>query len=221
MDFQNSNVLNIYDFILPIDKFICVNDKKNAFLEQATVKAKQYIRTNVTNIRDESQGIELEFVCRESGNDKNMSGPIVSNPINYVNGKAASTSNVPDRRKSVTNFAETDSFRGFDNIEMDTANMHHRTFLGLVNEHFNKRPSNVMLMNSICDINRTPIDLIQCITEYDKKESVEKASSKLSRKKKIESSVVCDSSKNCPVEESEIFLANVFISDACRNTGLQ
>lgn len=32
--------------------------------EQAKVKAKQYIRD--VNIRDECQGIELEFVCRKS-----------------------------------------------------------------------------------------------------------------------------------------------------------
>lgn len=34
-------------------------------IEVATVKAKQYIRTNVTNIRDECQGVELEFLCRD------------------------------------------------------------------------------------------------------------------------------------------------------------
>lgn len=40
------------------------------FAEKATVLAKQYIRTKSTSIREETQGIELEFVCVENENDK-------------------------------------------------------------------------------------------------------------------------------------------------------
>ncbi|XP_055307500.1 biorientation of chromosomes in cell division protein 1-like 1 [Sitodiplosis mosellana] len=54
------------------------NQKK---LEKATVLAKQYIRTNASNMLDDTQGIEVEFVCVENRMGRNMSGPIISSPI--------------------------------------------------------------------------------------------------------------------------------------------
>lgn len=86
--------------------------------EQATVKAKQYIRTNVTNIRDESQGVELEFLCRDSSFEN-----------------------------------ESDTFKGFDFMEIDRARIVHQTFFEKVNEqliHGNITPekeSEIILAN--------------------------------------------------------------------------
>lgn len=77
------------------------------FTEQATVRAKQYIRTNVT-IRDE-QGVELEFVCRDS---------------------QASSSTASCLEKSIEN--ELSIFKGFDFMEKDQAV---KTFEN-VNKHF-------------------------------------------------------------------------------------
>lgn len=80
--------------------------------EQATVKAKQYIRTNVTSIRDESQGVELEFLCREQ----------------------QSSSTTSSLEKSFENESET--FKGFDCMEKDRAKIVHQTFFEKVNEQF-------------------------------------------------------------------------------------
>lgn len=98
--------------------------------EQATVKAKQYIRTNVTNIRDESQGVELEFLCRDL---------------------PASSSTTSFLEKSFEN--ESDTFKGFDCMEKDRARIVHQTFFEKVNEqliHGNITPekeSEIILAN--------------------------------------------------------------------------
>lgn len=60
------------------------NQKK---LEKATVLAKQYIRTNASAIRDDNQGIELEFVCMKSVDGEKTAGPIISSPVKYINGR--------------------------------------------------------------------------------------------------------------------------------------
>lgn len=75
-------------------------------IEQATVKAKQYIRTNVTNIRDECQGVELEFLCRDSPRF---------------------------HEKPVEN--EMYAFKGFDCTEKNRAKVAHQTLFEKVNEN--------------------------------------------------------------------------------------
>lgn len=145
-------------------------------------------------MRDESQGIELEFVCRENADDKHLSGPIVSSPINY----AATTSNDSTWKKSITCDMDTDGFCGFDSVELDTAKLCHQNLLESIKDHINKRsPKMFDVPNG---------------AENGKKTSAEKASSKLLRKRKIDSTMDCDSSKTSAAEESEIFMANVFIS---------
>lgn len=48
-------------------------------LEQARVMAKKYLRTNVSNSVDDTQGVELEFACgKEKGGPK---GPTISSPV--------------------------------------------------------------------------------------------------------------------------------------------
>lgn len=99
------------------------------FTEQATVKAKQYIRTNITNIRDESQGVELEFLCRDL---------------------PASSSSASVLKTSIEN--ELDQFRGFDSSEKERAEMIHQNFLEKVNEQNNisaEKRSKIFLANVI------------------------------------------------------------------------
>lgn len=131
--------------------------------EQATVQAKQYIRTNVSNIRDETQGIEFEFVCRESQNDSQQN--IVSSPIRYLNGIATSTSVAPTHRES--NDADN-LLRGFDFMETDAAIRLHRTFSETFSKYIEKE--------SMASKDLIQYNLIQC---NNTKKSVEKTSSNI------------------------------------------
>lgn len=54
-------------------------------LEQARVLAKQMMRSNLTTIADDSQGVELEFACMSSGT--NAPGPSISSPVKFNSGK--------------------------------------------------------------------------------------------------------------------------------------
>lgn len=56
-------------------------------VEQATVLAKKYIRTNPSTVREDSQGVELEFACMKSDSGTTSVGPIIiSSPAKYKNG---------------------------------------------------------------------------------------------------------------------------------------
>lgn len=56
-------------------------------IEQAKVLAKKYIRTNASAVRDDSQGVELEFVCMDSSNGTKIAGPTISSPVKFMHGK--------------------------------------------------------------------------------------------------------------------------------------
>lgn len=87
------------------------------FLEKATVLAKQYIRTNTSNIRDDTQGIELEFVCMESKKGK-LSGPTISSPT-----ISSQQSLVTSKRMTFEddNGSNIPSFVGFEASEIELA----------------------------------------------------------------------------------------------------
>lgn len=84
-------------------------------IERATVKAKQYIRTNVTSIRDECQGVELQFLCRDSS-------PSSSTALFHENSTEK----------------EMDAFRGFNSTEKDRAEAIHQAFFEKTNEQYSK-----------------------------------------------------------------------------------
>lgn len=54
-------------------------------VEQARVLAKQIMRSNLTTIADDSQGVELEFACMDSGT--NAPGPSISSPVKFNSSK--------------------------------------------------------------------------------------------------------------------------------------
>lgn len=55
-------------------------------IEKAKVFAKQYMRTNANAIGDDSQGVELEFACENSGIGPRVNTPTTSSPVKFVNG---------------------------------------------------------------------------------------------------------------------------------------
>lgn len=66
--------------LMKVRKEIDRNNQKR--VEQAMVRAKQFIRTNANAVRDDGQGVELEFVCMDK-----TSAPTISSPVKYINGK--------------------------------------------------------------------------------------------------------------------------------------
>lgn len=123
--------------------------------EKATVLAKQYIRTNASNMLDDTQGIELEFVCVENRKGGNMSGPIISSPINKKMIDTGSLAPTPSQTSSLSTLKKMDemnslskkarydddmdseklNFVGFEASEAKSAETKYRTFLEAVNSH--------------------------------------------------------------------------------------
>lgn len=163
------------------------------------MKAKRYIRTNVTNVRTENdQGIELEFVCRDSQN---------ASPIKYLNGIAATIRTTPIHENSTSNDVEIDAFCGFNVLEEGEATMNHRKLFEKAGVYFRKSSS----MNNIIGSSE---ESVQNNTENKKIDSTEKTLSKTLRKR-----TNCDITNCTSINESDIILANVFISDSSR-TGM-
>lgn len=73
-----------------------IERNKRKKLEQATVLAKKYIRTNPSTVRDDSQGVELEFACMISNSGTTSVGPIISSPAKYKNGIIESKTVTPN-----------------------------------------------------------------------------------------------------------------------------
>lgn len=192
--------------------------------------AKQYIRTNASTIRDGTQGIELEFVCRES-NGKNKFGPIIFSPVSYVENKgvneleqiipaATNTStsiamkneenengcNLNDNRRNIGDDIEINksNFVGFDSSENDSANLCLQTFLESVSL---KRPKMKTVVKN--EKLNTSDDLKnQKLSELDNENShIYSESSKSFRKRKMNSNNNTRSARG-----SEMILANVLIS---------
>lgn len=127
------------------------------FLEKATVMAKQYIRTNNSSIREQTQGIELEFICKRNG--KSLEGPIISSPISYndtnifeliqpsaiptiiAEPKSEEKIQLPEVKKTSIDDGEK-SFIGFEETEEHEAKLFHQNFFNKVfnkvSLHFNK-----------------------------------------------------------------------------------
>lgn len=144
-----------------------------SILEKATVLAKQYIRTKAPNIHDDTQGIELEFVCVENEKDKSVSGPKISSPVTHINGKTIgqsnlnmlataatapsstsllsstrikaekSSSNAKRPKFDVNNEPDKMNFNGFEMNEMETADNCHQNLLKSVSIGFKQISSNV------------------------------------------------------------------------------
>lgn len=58
-----------------------INREEQKKLEQARVLAKQYMRSNLTSIVGDNQGVELEFACV---NNSDIPGPSISSPAKFV-----------------------------------------------------------------------------------------------------------------------------------------
>lgn len=64
-----------------------IKRKEEKQIEQARVLAKQYIRSNATSCAADGQGVELEFACMNSSSGINRTGPKISSPVKFINGK--------------------------------------------------------------------------------------------------------------------------------------
>lgn len=64
-------------------------------MEQARVLAKQIMRSNLTTIADDSQGVELEFACMDSGT--NAPGPSISSPVKFNSSKETVSNEKPSK----------------------------------------------------------------------------------------------------------------------------
>lgn len=201
--------------------------------------AKQYIRTNASTIRDGTQGIELEFVCRES-NGKNIFGPIISSPVTYVENKnineleqiipAATNTptsitlkktkneyekNLIDNRTNIwsDNEINKSNFIGFDSSENDSANLCLQTFLETVGLKKSKMETVLdKVNNSIQSEDLKSQKLSESVAENIIIYSDQQESSKSFRKRKMNCNNNTRISQNSSERDSELILANVFIS---------
>lgn len=104
---------------------------------------------------DDTQGIELEFVCVENRKGGNMSGPIISSPISKKIIDTGSLVPTPSQTAALTTLKKTEeiyslskkaryvddvdseklNFIGFESSEVKSAEITHRTFLDIVNSY--------------------------------------------------------------------------------------
>lgn len=108
-------------------------------LEQARVLAKQYMRSNLTTIIDDSQGVELEFAC-SIGREASAPGPTISSPVKFTGGNEMMSDEKPIKSPTLpststdqngsnlgVNAADTE-FQGFSEEVSDVANIILRQF---------------------------------------------------------------------------------------------
>lgn len=212
-----------------------------SFLEKATVLAKQYIRTKAPNIRDDTQGIELEFVCVDNDKDKSISGPKISSPVTHINGKIISQSNLnmlapaatstssstrskPEKTISSAKRTKFDdknepdkmNFIGFEMREMEIADACHQNLLNSVGTGFKEISSKIQSIDSNHqDLSDRLYTDTHCNFTNEQTTNAEKIdlSKTHNGKRKIDAdSRTRDSIKSTSNEDDEMILANVFIS---------
>lgn len=175
--------------------------------------AKQYIRTNASNIRDGTQGIELEFICVDNKYGKAVSGPIISSPVCT---STASPLEASASKRIVRNDYETEKFIGFNPREVDSANLNHQTLLESVNKNVNIRPMNIKNIKQSLKTLKTSNDSeIHKSPQYITNRSAENNKSKYIRKRKLRDNI-CESSTSSSTLNNEMILSNVFLSKSSR-----
>lgn len=105
--------------------------------------AKQYIKNQKPNTGNECQGIELEFICVESINEKTLECSINpnTNDINEIEEKKIQLQNSDAKNPLKTNDQNTSrnpaetgkqNFSGFTTNEEITANIFHRSLVRMI-----------------------------------------------------------------------------------------
>lgn len=188
------------------------------FTEKATVLAKQYIRTNASNILDDTQGIELEFVCAENRKGRNMSGPIISSPITKKiidSGHLVCSSPQTSMLTSLKNVDEMSSlskktkladdneteildFFGFETSETQLAVLNHQNF-------FESVKSSTKSGAALSKISKL-VDLKKYQFFENKETSVQEKS---------------PDAYHTLVEDDEVILGNVFVSKSSRECNIR
>lgn len=139
---------NVYEArkLMKVRKQIDRDEQKK--LEKARVLAKKYVRSNLTTIVDDNQGVELEFACMGSSAD--APGPSISSPVKLssskekvcdekaiqslassLRGKEDAISNVNQSESSLDDVSldfDSTEFEGFSTHVSDAANVILRQF---------------------------------------------------------------------------------------------
>ncbi|XP_031637153.1 biorientation of chromosomes in cell division protein 1-like 1 [Contarinia nasturtii] len=198
--------------------------KNQKQIEKATVLAKQYIASNASTVRDDTKGgIELEFVCSENKKGINITGPIISSPINYINGKSLLTSTLTstliatmktDEITSPANkfkFDDDKELIGFDTTEIEFAEKCHQHFLS-INIALGKCSTKPVSISS----QRMANDKQNHIHENSKDFNDVELTKPCNRKRKADANNTQPDPKSSTVRDDEVLLANVFISKTSR-----
>lgn len=203
--------------------------------------AKQYIRTKTSNICDDTQGIELEFICAEDNKCRSVAGPIISSPDNfYCNGKTRGDPirNVKSTTITITNAEGSNSiskilqlndteefdkltFVGFETSEIESANTYHQTLLKFARNSFRKSSKKMVNNETEKSISTSDFDFCNKLSDkHDYFIENTQSSKPCNRKRKSE---VNNDPKASSVKDNEVILANVFISktDSSTRTGTE
>lgn len=130
-----------------------IERNKRKKLEQATVLAKKYIRTNPSTVRDDSQGVELEFACMISNSGTASVGPIISSPAKYKNGIIESktlTPNATITSSSLNMDSTLDESKSIETFAMECKEIAQSSDDRIINENNNETVMTDMQNDETC-----------------------------------------------------------------------
>lgn len=170
--------------------------------------AKRYIREKESNIRNESQGIELQFICVENQNETLLSTSSKMADFNHKNSNFQRETSPTDSKDEMNSVIADDKnlnadatlvesvksiFNGFTASEEMTANIHHQNLVEMISKTSKKRK-----------FKQKDVKVDTNTVGEDGKKSFDghQTSSKTFRKRKFQ---------NSPAD-NDMILANVFIS---------
>lgn len=173
--------------------------------------AKRYIREKVLNIQNESQGIELQFICVENESnvpqstsskmtDLNHKSPDYQgeqDPLDSMDGMSSVLADDKNANATVVE-SEKNVFNGFTASEEMTANIHHQNLIEFVSKTSRKHSSKQKEMEG------TKIESTEPKIGGNEKKNFDRhqTSSKTYRKRKFQNSSA----------DNDMILANVFIT---------
>lgn len=175
--------------------------------------AKRYIREKESNIRNESQGIELQFICVENQNETLLSTSSKMADFNHKNSNFQRETSPTDSKDEMNSVIADDKnlnadatlvesvksiFNGFTASEEMTANIHHQNLIEFVSKTSRKHSSKQKEMEG------TKIESTEPKIGGNEKKNFDRhqTSSKTYRKRKFQNSSA----------DNDMILANVFIT---------